>query len=210
MAKSFKTAKTIKLFLDECDELLGELNQDLVDLERGDVSSELMQRICRCVHTLKGSSAMLEFMDISEISHSIEDVIDVFKTKMPEVDKELLDDIFQKVDSIGVVMGKIRDGSYGEGQPGGEAPSPAPQAAQPPAPPPRAAEPAAVAEKQAPAPPAPPPPRGGRETGGQDQGADEPVRDFRPADTVGARTMLPGVFGHREQVCAAVGREFEG
>lgn len=184
MAKSFKTAKTIKLFLDECDELLGELNQDLVELERGDVSAELMQRICRCVHTLKGSSAMLEFMDISEISHSIEDVIDVFKTKMPEVDKDLLDDIFQKVDSIGAVMGKIRDGSYGEGQAGGDAPAaksaaPPPQPAQPPPPPPKEPEPAVVAERQAPTPQAPP----------------SPAADAKPAVKIKGRTNLFEIFG---------------
>lgn len=114
MAKSFKTAKTIKLFLDECKEYLTTFNQDLVELEGGNVDEELIKRMSRNVHTIKGSSAMLEFMNISEIAHAIEDVMEKLKKKFPEVDKTLLDDIFSKVDKIDSLISEIEKGTYDE------------------------------------------------------------------------------------------------
>ncbi|HOX28285.1 MAG TPA: Hpt domain-containing protein, partial [bacterium] len=142
MAKSFKTAKTIKLFLDECKEYLTTLNQDLVDLESGNTDEELIKRVSRNVHTLKGSSAMLEFMDISEISHAIEDVMENLKKEFPNVNKTLLDEIFTKVDHIESLVQSIENGTYEEG-------------ATPPPPKPAAPPPEAVAP---PLPPPPPPP----------------------------------------------------
>jgi len=143
MAKSFKTPKTIKLFLDECKEYITNLNQDLVELEGGDTDEELIKRISRNVHTIKGSSAMLEFMDVSEIAHQIEDVMEKLKKKFPAVDKEFLDAIFQKVDVIDGILLKIENGSYEEGSAAPAAAAPAPKAEPEPAPPP---------------PPPPPPP----------------------------------------------------
>ncbi|MFA6448396.1 MAG: response regulator [bacterium] len=133
MAKSFKNAKTIKLFLDECKEYLTTLDQDLVDLEGGNIDEELMKRIARNVHTLKGSSAMLEFMDISEISHAVEDVMEKLKKKFPDVDKDLVDEIFEKVDQIKEIILAIEGGRHDDG--GTAPPAPRPQPPEPPPPP---------------------------------------------------------------------------
>ncbi|MEW5946901.1 MAG: Hpt domain-containing protein, partial [bacterium] len=110
MAKSFKTAKTIKLFLDECREYLDTLDQDLVALERGDADQETVKRIKRNVHTLKGSSAMLEFNDISSTAHAIEDVIARLEPNLPAVEPGLVDRIFASVDRIKGLVGKIESG----------------------------------------------------------------------------------------------------
>jgi len=163
MAKSFKTAKTIKLFLDECEEYVDSLNQDLVSMEQGEFSEDLLQRVSRNLHTLKGSSAMLEFMDISEIAHAAEDTLDELKAQLPSPAEALIDDIFNKVDKMSAVMAAIKDGSYEEGavkpsggaetapkkpeaekQPPPRKPAPEPDPEPPPAPkaPPAQAEPA--------------------------------------------------------------------
>ncbi len=113
MAKSFKNAKTIKLFLDECREYLDTLDQDLVALEQGDIDEELLKRISRTVHTLKGSSAMLEYNEIAEISHAIEDVLDEFKKELPNVNHVHLDQIFTRADAIKTLVHQIESGSYG-------------------------------------------------------------------------------------------------
>ena len=155
MGKSFKTEKTIKLFLDECEEYMDSLNQDLVALEQGDTSDEIIQRISRNLHTLKGSSAMLEFMDVSEVAHKAEDVLDKAKKILPEVDRDLVDQIFDKVDAIGAILASIKDGTYGEGAPA-EAEQAAPEPT--PAPPPEPAQPPEPALEPEPAPPPEPPP----------------------------------------------------
>jgi len=157
MAKSFKNARTIKLFLDECKEYLTMLDQDLVDLESGNTDEELIKRISRNVHTLKGSSAMLEFMSISEISHSIEDVMEKLKKKFPEVDKSLVDEIFEKVDQIKNKVSDIENGKLDdEGGAAPPAPNQPPPAPEPPPPP----KPEPAPEKT----PAPPPEKPAPET----------------------------------------------
>ena len=189
MAKSFKTAKTIKLFLDECKEYLTTLDQDLVDLEGGNTDEELMKRVSRNVHTLKGSSAMLEFMDISEISHAIEDVMEKLKKKFPDVDKSLMDEIFEKVDRIKDRILAIENGTYDDGGAAPPAPKPTPPE-PPPTPqpekpaPPAAPEPAPAPapEKKEPTPPPPPPPPAEK-------------AESKPASTTKGRTNLFEVAG---------------
>lgn len=183
MAKSFKTAKTIKLFLDECKEYLTTLDQDLVDLEGGNTDEELMKRVSRNVHTLKGSSAMLEFMDISEISHAIEDVMEKLKKKFPDVDKSLMDEIFEKVDRIKDRILAIENGTYDDGGAAPPAPKPTPPEPPPAPQPEKPAPPAAPApEKKEPTPPPPPPPPAEK-------------AESKPASTTKGRTNLFEVAG---------------
>ncbi|MFH1539496.1 MAG: response regulator [bacterium] len=182
MAKSFKTAKTIKLFLDECREYLDSLDHDLVTLEGGDADDELMKRVKRNVHTLKGSSAMLEFNDISKISNSIEDVIAIIEPRLPEVDGDMVGQIFDKVDRIKELVAKIERGEYEEG--GGEEP---PQE-KPPAPPPEKKKP--VEDKKA------PPPEERPETAKRE--AEEKAETPPPAPQPGTeRVDLMSVLGER-------------
>lgn len=144
MARSFKTAKTIKLFLDECREYLDSLDHDLVALEGGDVDEELIKRIKRNVHTLKGSSAMLEFNDISRIAHEIEDVFVKLEPLFPEVDGVLVGEIFDRVDRVKELVARIESGEYEEAgaeeAPKEEAPAEPPPEEKPKPPEPRAEE----------------------------------------------------------------------
>jgi chemotaxis protein histidine kinase CheA/ActR/RegA family two-component response regulator len=164
MAKSFKTAKTTKLFIDECREYLTSLNQDFVKVEDGNVDEELIKQIDRNVHTIKGSSAMLEFMEISGIANNIEDVMVALKKNFPQVDKDLLSEIFSKVDEINLIVKSIEDGTYEEGK--RAAPPPAPGAnVEPPVVKPKAEQPASVPPPEPPAPEtAPQPQKSGKPT----------------------------------------------
>jgi len=116
MGKSFKSSKIVQLFLDECKEYLDNLDQDLVKLEQGDSDEEVMKRISRTLHTIKGSSAMVEFMDISDLAHRMEDVLDELRKKLPDVDDDLLDRIFQDTDKIKNLVSQIENGTYGQGE----------------------------------------------------------------------------------------------
>ena len=54
--------------LDQLDEML------VADEKNGDFSTDDVNEIFRIMHTIKGSSAMMEFNSISTIAHHIEDV----------------------------------------------------------------------------------------------------------------------------------------
>src|SRR5436309_15988420 len=65
-------------FTSEAEELLDTLSRDLVELEtqgKG-VRPELVNKIFREVHSLKGLAGMLGFGDISDLSHNLDDLLD--------------------------------------------------------------------------------------------------------------------------------------
>ena len=61
-------------YLLETESLLDKLDEMLIADEKiGDFSSDDVNEIFRIMHTIKGSSAMMEFTPISNIAHHIED-----------------------------------------------------------------------------------------------------------------------------------------
>src|ERR1700682_223760 len=63
-----------KYFRIEARELLEGLNQAVLDLERGERGKDLVGRVLRLAHTLKGASRVVKQPGIAELAHSIEDV----------------------------------------------------------------------------------------------------------------------------------------
>ena len=50
----------LQVFFDEASELLGDAEEALVQLEKTPKDGELLNRIFRCVHTLKGNSGIFD------------------------------------------------------------------------------------------------------------------------------------------------------
>ena len=75
------TQDDLKLFLQEADEQIQLLDEDILKLEREDISEELLQGIFRAAHTIKGSSAMIGHNKMSELAHGIENVLDKLRKK---------------------------------------------------------------------------------------------------------------------------------
>jgi len=65
----------LETYLYETNSLLDALDELLVNDEKiGDFSSDDVNEIFRSMHTIKGSSAMMEFNSLSTIAHHIEDL----------------------------------------------------------------------------------------------------------------------------------------
>jgi two-component system chemotaxis sensor kinase CheA len=100
-------------FTSEAEELLDTLSRDLVDFEAQgqNVRPELVNKIFREVHSLKGLAGMLGFGDISELSHSLEDMLDKLRMGKIEFSKELIDLLYDSVDSLNRLVISINDPS---------------------------------------------------------------------------------------------------
>jgi two-component system chemotaxis sensor kinase CheA len=100
-------------FTSEAEELLDTLSRDLVDFESQgqNVRPELVNKIFREVHSLKGLAGMLGFGDISELSHSLEDMLDRLRMGKVEFSKELIDLLYDAVDSLNRLVISINDPS---------------------------------------------------------------------------------------------------
>ena len=72
----FDRSEFVDKFVQEAREILERLERGVVELERGDTNAELLTELLRAAHTLKGSSRMLKFMDINQVAHATEDVLE--------------------------------------------------------------------------------------------------------------------------------------
>ena len=102
-----------QIFLDEAFELLGELESSLLELEEDTENEDLINRVFRAMHTIKGSGAMFGFEDISTFTHEIENVFDFVRNKKIKINKELLSLTLKARDLI-LAMLQGRDSNEGE------------------------------------------------------------------------------------------------
>lgn len=103
-------------YLYEENNLLDQLDEMLVaDEKNGDFSADDVNEIFRIMHTIKGSSAMMEFNSISTIAHHIEDVFFYIRDKGietldPEHKKELFNLMFRSEDYLRSEIEKVEQG----------------------------------------------------------------------------------------------------
>ncbi len=94
----------LDMYLYETNTLLEQLDGILLAAEQADTFSEdSVNEIFRIMHTIKGSSAMMEFSSLMTVAHRIEDLFFLIREKsmdvVPEQNRpELFDMLFQAVD----------------------------------------------------------------------------------------------------------------
>jgi two-component system chemotaxis sensor kinase CheA len=100
-------------FTSEAEELLDTLSRDLVEFESQGtkVRPELVNKIFREVHSLKGLAGMLGFAEISELSHSLEDMLDKLRMGKIPITRDLIDLLYDSVDSLNRLVIAINDSS---------------------------------------------------------------------------------------------------
>lgn len=74
----------------EAYELLAELETSLLELEENPEDIEMIGRVFRAMHTIKGSGAMFGFDGIAAFTHNIENVFDLVREGKISVDSELI------------------------------------------------------------------------------------------------------------------------
>ncbi|MBF0559700.1 MAG: chemotaxis protein CheA [Nitrospirae bacterium] len=78
-------------FKEEAYELLTELESSLLELEERPDDTNLIGRVFRAMHTIKGSGAMFGFDNIAKFTHEVETVFDIVRSGKLTVTKELID-----------------------------------------------------------------------------------------------------------------------
>ena len=78
-------------FREEAREILAELETALLDLNESRGDSEVVGRIFRGLHTIKGSGSMFGFERMAAFTHDLETAFDVVRNGRLEVRSELID-----------------------------------------------------------------------------------------------------------------------
>ena len=87
-------------FYEEAGDLLPELESALLELEETPGDSELVNRVFRALHTIKGSGAMFGFDAVADFTHEVETVFDMVRNGDLQVTTHLLDLTLQAKDHI--------------------------------------------------------------------------------------------------------------
>jgi two-component system chemotaxis sensor kinase CheA len=109
----------IAAYREEAIELLTELESSLLELEDTPDDHDLISRVFRAMHTIKGSGAMFGFDAIAAFTHEVETVFDLVRNGKMKVTKELLNLTLQSRDHISALLDASSglgeaDGSEGE------------------------------------------------------------------------------------------------
>ena len=106
----------LETYLFETNDLLDRLDEMLVaDEKEGEMSTDDVNEIFRIMHTIKGSSAMMEFTSISVIAHKMEDLFFFIRDKgIDSLDatekRDLFNLLFRSEDNLRSEMSKVENG----------------------------------------------------------------------------------------------------
>ena len=99
MIEKFKEA-----FREEAAELLNNLEAVLLELEENPRDVETISSVFRTMHTIKGSSSMFGFEDISKFTHEVESIMDLLREGAFIADRRLIDLTLKARDLISALL----------------------------------------------------------------------------------------------------------
>jgi len=100
-----------EVFKQEAYELLPQLEENLLAIEKDPLNSEPIQQVYRALHTLKGSGSMFGFNNIASFIHVFEDLFDKIRKGEITPDKKMIDLTLASCDYIKMLL----DMTNGEG-----------------------------------------------------------------------------------------------
>ncbi|WP_096025824.1 hybrid sensor histidine kinase/response regulator [Campylobacter lanienae] len=96
-------------FLVEAFELIEQIDHDLVELESNPEDLELLNRIFRVAHTVKGSSSFLNFDVLTKLTHHMEDVLNKARHGELKITPDIMDVVLESVDMMKALLRSIRE-----------------------------------------------------------------------------------------------------
>lgn len=100
MASIYDSSEIIGAFLDEVEEQLQLLDESILEMEKQGETPEVIQKIFRVAHTLKGSSSAMGFDKMKSLTHEMENVLDKIRNNVLTVSKPVVNILFQCADHL--------------------------------------------------------------------------------------------------------------
>ncbi|MCH8961102.1 MAG: Hpt domain-containing protein, partial [Bacteroidetes bacterium] len=97
----------INEFLIESNEYLDQLDRDLVELEKKTYDQELLARVFRAFHTIKGTSGFLSFLKLEALTHEGEGLLTQLRDGVQAPHAEIISALLALVDAIRNIMTHI-------------------------------------------------------------------------------------------------------
>jgi two-component system chemotaxis sensor kinase CheA len=111
MQEFYQDAALLQEFLTESEELLQGFDHDLLKLESAPDDEELLNRIFRALHTIKGTASFLGFEPIVQLGHRAEDVLSGLRRHELQLTSEVTNALLAARDQLGVMLADLRAGA---------------------------------------------------------------------------------------------------
>ena len=118
MAEEFNTDSMLAMFLYESGQLLEKLEGIILEKQDAECFDDAdINEIFRCMHTIKGSSGVLMYENLTKVSHKLEDVFYYLRESHPEnvPHLELVEKVLAVSDFINGELDKIKNGDSPDG-----------------------------------------------------------------------------------------------
>ncbi|MGD2014248.1 MAG: Hpt domain-containing protein [Desulfobacterales bacterium] len=91
-------------FLTEAGEHLVELESDLLQLETEPDRREVLDDIFRSIHTIKGAAEFVGLEKISELSHELENLLELLRLDKKQVNRDIIDTLIEGKDRTALLV----------------------------------------------------------------------------------------------------------
>ncbi|OUL36477.1 chemotaxis protein CheA [Nostoc sp. T09] len=98
----------IEAFLIESYENLDEIERDIINLEKAPPSGEVLVRIYRSLHTLKGNCGFLPFPKLEALAHAAESLLSRLRDRQLVVTPQIISTLLQTIDTIRQILSEIK------------------------------------------------------------------------------------------------------
>jgi two-component system chemotaxis sensor kinase CheA len=106
-----RDAETVELFGDfvaESEDGLGRVDEILLEAQRASIKDEKVNELFRVFHTIKGVSGFLEAVDVTQLAHATETLMDGARAHRYPLDGRVLDAVFEASTAMRRLLGEVR------------------------------------------------------------------------------------------------------
>ena len=103
----------IEIFVHETENLIGQLEMEMIAVEKSGEITSSIDDIFRIMHTIKGNSMMMDYGHIGRLAHSLEDLFDFLRSNDFRIDDytHLIDLILASMDYFKIQTALIQQGA---------------------------------------------------------------------------------------------------
>jgi len=104
-------SKFLQTFFEEVTEHLSVLESGLLTLEQNPDDVEVLNRIFRSVHTIKGAGPMFGFTTMSRFAHKVETLLDPLRNRKFSATRQIIDLLLESADCLNMLIEAAKNGT---------------------------------------------------------------------------------------------------
>jgi two-component system chemotaxis sensor kinase CheA len=96
-----------RYFRIEARDLLEQMGQGVLEIERSGASPPVVARLLRLAHTLKGAARVVKQREIADVAHAIEDMLAPFREQTAAIPRDQIEAMLARLDEMSVRVGAL-------------------------------------------------------------------------------------------------------